>query len=126
MDIVCFEDLYKLFPKYLYEQEHKIGIIYFRNYRWHIFSPGNIDLKGLQDVYDSINYIEDFLKLNEFILIDNITFWNIKLNIRVLVYHSYYRLFTSCGFSTYDSETLIYKLKEILDIVSLNKPIINY
>jgi len=121
MDVAWFfKDLSILFPKYLFYQGSRIGIIYFKDYKW-LIQLENIQLKGLRDVYNSIDYIEDFLKLNEFELNGRNLFKNTCLNIMVYINYDFYELIID-GISTkYDSETLMSRLKEILDIESLNK-----
>jgi len=75
----------------------------------------------LRDVYNSIDYIEDFLKLNEFELNSRNLFKNTKLNIIVYINYDGYDLLIDNERFTYNSEELLTKLKEILDIESLNK-----
>ena len=75
----------------------------------------------MRDVYNSIDYIEDFLKLNEFELNSRNLFKNTKLNIIVYINYDGYDLLIDNERFTYNSEELLTKLKEILDIESLNK-----
>lgn len=136
MSKIKFEEL---FPKYSFKREKiKLGIedeelidISFRHYNW-AFISNDISLKGMQDVHNSIDYVEDFLKLNKFVAFNRYKFYNIlehiKHDILVHVEHSYYFVSIGCGYDSFEcnSETLISKLREILDIESLNKPIINH
>ena len=69
-------ELEKLFPKYSfpkysftqdtisYKKHNKFIHVRFRDYRW-TFHIGRIFLRRIQDIYDSIDYVEDFLKSNE-------------------------------------------------------------
>ena len=84
-------ELEKLFPKYSFTQDtisyrkhNKFIHVRFRDYRWTLHI-GRIFLRCTQDIYNSIDYVEDFLKSNEFV-VDIYTFnifRNIKLNIEI-------------------------------------------
>jgi hypothetical protein len=104
--------------------------INFRNYSWSFTSNG-ISLKGMQDVHNSIDYIEDFLKLNKFVTHTAFTRFNnvfehVKRGIDIHIDHDCYFILVNgdYGFKC-NSDELLSKLKEILDIELRNKPIYN-
>jgi len=120
------------FPKYLFTQNGEIIksdkeynkemtiTINYKNYMW----VGYMDLiypEGVRDVYDSIDYVDHFLELNGFIIDHDNSFEHIRLGIDVYIGYNNYVLSTNNERFTYNSEELLTKLKEILDIESLNK-----
>ena len=120
------------FPKYLftqngeiiksdkeYNKEMTITICY-KNYMW-VGCMDLVYLEGVQDVYNSIDYIEYFLELNGFNMDYGNSVEHIRLNIYLHVEFDKYVLSTSNECFTYNSEELLTKLKEILDTESLNK-----
>jgi len=60
-------ELNVLFPKYSFKKHGKEQImIYYKDYTWRIYMT-NINLEGMQDVYNSIKHVKQFLTLNDFV-----------------------------------------------------------
>jgi hypothetical protein len=120
------------FTKYLFTQDGKImksdeefneqiiTIIHYKNYTW-VCYVYPIHTERTQDVYNSIDYVENFLKLNEFIIGCYNSFKHIRFDIYVYVKYDSYNLSIDNNHFTCNSEELLTKLKEILNIESLNK-----
>jgi len=114
-----------LFPKYLFKKysEERI-MIYYKDYTWRIYMT-NINLECMQDIYNSIKHVEQFLILNDFVASQDNMFCNAKLDKRVYVKSSIYVLSTDGIYLVCYSDELLFKLKEILDVESRNKQVIN-
>jgi len=127
----------ELFPKWLFKEDKEFIYIRVNNISRKI-DKQSICLYGMTDVYNSIDYVINFLNLNDFL----ITYFHIlKYNSYYLhVYYNKifdiyvyiyidkytYNIDKTCKSYDCDSEMLLSKLKEILDVESRINPITDY
>ena len=122
------DKLQKLFPKWKlsYDKYHyiKIETKYFNTT---LFNIHDINLKNIQDIYNSNEYIIEFLLLNGFVQINDYNtyeYCNKKINITIYISMDFKYIINNTFNNTksfMNSTQLIKKLKEILDIESRNK-----
>lgn len=90
----------------------------------------SVPIDNIIDIYNSIDIITNFLSLNGFKRLQDLTYCysNGEINISIISYFSYSLTFAKYmhrWICSYSSSELIEKLREILDLDSLSKLVIN-
>jgi len=127
----------ELFPKWLFKEDKEFIYIRVNNIGRKI-DKQSICLYGMTDVYNSIDYVINFLNLNDFLITylhilkynsyNLHVYYNKIFDIYVYIYIDKYsyKIDKTCKSYDCDSEMLLSKLKEILDVESRINPITDY
>lgn len=121
----------ELFPKWSFKEDKDYIYIRFDDIDRKFYKQF-ICLDKITNVYNSIDYIINFLELNNFSTIYKkckytlCEYYNKKLNIYVYIYVDNYMYIIDKIYYDCDSEMMLYKLKEILEVESQIKSISNH
>ena len=117
-------DLGKLLPKwsFMYNNVNKILYVRYKYFDWSM-NIRDICIKDMKDIHDSIDFVEDFLNLNNFKKISHETFARPDLKIIVIINCDRYLCSVNKNDNSYNYEELLLVLKDALQTESVNKVI---
>lgn len=123
------QELRELFPKYDLEYDElqrEINCLY----KYFIYAQchiDNINVKNMIEVYNSIDYVMQFLLENDFQRLDPQcnAYTNIKFNIRTWINGNGYYIRESGSYRLYSTDGFIRRIKELLDIETSFKKVLN-
>lgn len=115
-------NLIKSLPKwsFMYNKVNKILYIKYKYFNWSM-NIRDICIKDMKDVHDSIDFVEDFLNLNNFKKISHETFARPDLKIMVIINCDRYLCSVNKNDNSYNYEELLLVLKDALQTEFVNK-----